>query len=66
MIFARFDADIAKVRDESHRERSLKDKAIREKDLCVTERLQLEAELEVGRNTVIPYQNANFSRWTVY
>ena len=51
MPFVRFDADMARVKEEGNRERILKDKAIREKGLFTTERLQLESQIEVGQHS---------------
>ena len=52
-VLLRFDADLARVQEETKLERNLKEKAIREKDLSVTERIHLEQELEVGPNITI-------------
>ncbi len=52
-VLLRFDADLARVQEETKLERNLKEKAIREKDLSVTERIHLEQELEVGLNITI-------------
>ena len=46
-VLVRFDADLARAQEETKVERNMKDKAIREKDLSVSEQIQLEQELEV-------------------
>ena len=51
-VVVRFDADLARVQEETKHERNLKEKAIRDKDLSVSERLQLEEELEVSLSIV--------------
>lgn len=47
-VVIRFDADLSRAQDEMKNERIQKEKAIREKDMSVSERLQLEQEIEVG------------------
>jgi hypothetical protein len=51
-VLVRFDADLARVQEETKLERNLKEKAVREKDLSVSERIQLEQEIEVGLSIV--------------
>jgi hypothetical protein len=52
-VLVRFDADLARVQEETKLERNMKEKAIREKDLSVSERIQLEQELEVRFNILL-------------
>lgn len=58
-VVVRFDADLARLQEETKHERNLKEKAIRDKDLSVSERLQLEEELEVSL-TIVSKATRNF------
>ena len=61
-VLVRFDADMARVQDEAKYEKGQKEKAIREKDMTVSERIQLEQEIEVLNCCVKPVSRGSFSR----
>ena len=65
-VLVRFDADLARAQEETKVERNMKEKAIREKDLNVSEQIQLEQELEVRLNItvyVFGYYQTSYTWW---
>lgn len=65
-VVVRFDADLARVQEETKHERNQKEKAIRDKDLSVSERLQLEEELEASLSIISNASLNLYCSWPVW